>query len=236
MKKLLLLLMAFSLTFALAACSSETDEPNDQNGNDITDNGNNDDPINGTPSNDEDEPLECPEVETHDNIIKFPHLDGYGTVVDRNAYILFEYEMRDYVKYQLAYVACTCRAPQVNYWKVAYVELGLEDFEIQKITFSNDGTGNYTAGFWGDSDPIPTTGHTYEDFRSDFIPWLEGQTLEDLEGIEVFTNAVYPGNIQNDKELDVQDMIDAYTGASVTTNNMIRVMKTLLEYHVDKYN
>lgn len=229
-------MMAFTLTFALAACSGETDEPTDTNGNDINDNGNNEDPINGTPSNDEDDVEECPEVIERNNIIQFPHLDGYGTIVDRDAYILFEYEMRDYVKYQLAYVACTCRAPQVNYWKVAYVELGLEDFEIQKLTFSNDGTGTYTAGFWGDSDPIPTTGHTYEDFRSDFIPWLEGQTLEDLDGISVFTNGVYPGDIQNDKHIDEEDMIDAYTGASVTTNNMIRAMKALLEYHNEKYN
>jgi len=227
MKKLLLLLLTFTIFLSVAACAD------DSTGEDI--NNDTDNPTEGVENNNETDETDCPEVEINENILSFPHLDGYGHVVNRDAYLLFEYEMRDYVKYQIAYVACTCRAPEVNYWKVAYVELGLEDFDIQKISFSEDGTGNYTAGFWGDSDPIPTNGLTYEDFKNEFIPWLEGQTLETLDGISVFTNDVYPGDIQNDKVIDQQDMIDTYAGASVTTNNMIRAMKTLLEYHVEKY-
>ncbi len=82
------------------------------------------------------------------NILVFDHLNGHGDVVPRYAYILFEYEMRDYVKYQIAYVACTCRAPEVNYWKVAYVELSKLDYSIKQISFNQDGTGHYTAVFW----------------------------------------------------------------------------------------
>lgn len=171
------------------------------------------------------------------NILQFDHLNGHGDVVERNAYILFEYEMRDYVKYQLAYVACTCRAPEVNYWKVAYVEISKKDNSIQKISFGEDGTGHYTAGFWGDSNPVPAPNTpTLEDFETKFIPWLEGKTSADLEGIEVFTNAVYTGGeIKNDKTIAETDLIDYFTGASVTTNNMIRVMKVLLGYHEKTY-
>jgi hypothetical protein len=171
-----------------------------------------------------------------DNILVFDHLNGHGDVVARNAYILFEYEMRDYVKYQLAYVACTCRAPEVNYWKVAYVELNKKDFSIRTISFTQDGTGNYTAGFWGDSDPVPApTNPTLEDFETKFIPWLIGKKPADLAGIEVFTNATYVGGIKNTQPIAETDLIDFFTGASVTTNNMIRVMKVLMDYHQQKY-
>ena len=172
-----------------------------------------------------------------DNLITFEHLDGYGTIVDRDLFVMFEYEMRDYVKYQIAYVACTCRAPEVNYWKVAYVEIGTENHELRKISFRNDGTGNYTAGFWGDSDPIPTTGHTLTDFENDFIPWLVGQNASDLDGISIFFDDTPPqySAFANTKPINEPDLIDDYTGASVTTNNMIRAMKALLDYHEGKH-
>jgi len=176
--------------------------------------------------------------EENSNILKFDHLNGHGDVVERDAYLLFEYEMRDYVKYQIAYVACTCRAPEVNYWKVAYVEISKKDNSIKTISFRQDGTGHYTAGFWGDSNPVPTGNMpTLEDFEEKFIPWLIGKKLTDLEGIEVFTNDVYTGGeIKNETTIAETDLIDFFAGASVTTNNMIRVMKVLLEYHEQHYD
>lgn len=179
----------------------------------------------------------CQEKSTEDysNILVFQHLNGHGTVVERKAYILFEYEMRDYVKYQIAYVACTCRAPEVNFWKVAYVEIKKSDSSLQMISFGEDGTGHYTAGFWGDSYEVPETDVTYEDFETQFIPWLVGKKLSDLDGIEVFTNGTYAGGIKNTKPIAETEMIDAFSGASVSTNNMIRVMKVLLQYHENNY-
>ena len=182
--------------------------------------------------------------EKPDNIISFSHIDGYGYIAERDAYILFEYKMRDYVKYQLAYVACTCRSAEVNFWKVAYVEIGTNDHEIRTISFDQDGTDKYTAGFWGDSDPIPPYGEvdtplsqwiTKDDFDEHFIPWLIGKTAEDLEGINVFTNAPYAGGVTNEKVIDETNLIDMFTGASVTSNNMIRAMQALLDYHNAKY-
>lgn len=176
--------------------------------------------------------------EENSNILKFDHLNGHGDVVERDAYLLFEYEMRDYVKYQIAYVACTCRAPEVNYWKVAYVEISKKDNSIKTISYRQDGTGHYTAGFWGDSNPVPTGNMpTLEDFEEKFIPWLVGKNLSDLEGIEVFTNDYYTGGeIKNETTIAETDLIDFFAGASVTTNNMIRVMKVLLEYHEQHYD
>lgn len=182
----------------------------------------------------------CKEKESSDdsNVLTFAHLNGHGDVVDRKAYILFEYEMRDYVKYQIAYVACTCRAPEVNYWKVAYVEVTKGTNTLREISFTSDGDGgHYTAGFWGDSDPVPSGNFpTFEDYDTKFIPWLVGKSLKELSGIEVFTNDYYTGGkIKNTTPIAETDLIDFFAGASVTTNNMIRVMKVLLEYHGQNY-
>lgn len=172
-------------------------------------------------------------------VLQFPHLDGYGSVVYRDMPILFEYEMRDYVKYQVAFVSCTCRAPRVNYWSVAYYEIDKADGSIRTMTFSSDGEdGSYTAGMWGDSDPIPDTGKTYEGhFKQDFMPWLIGMNSSDLEGISIFYNDAPSqySDVANTTHIDEEDMIDAYVGSSVTTNNLIRVSKTLLDYHDENY-
>ena len=85
---------------------------------------------------------------------------------------------------------------------------------------------------WGDSSPTPA-GKSLENFEDEFIPWLVGKTLDDLDGISVFTNDDYYGT-QNTTTIDEQDLIDGYAGSSVSTNNMIRVMKALLEYHEEK--
>jgi len=171
-------------------------------------------------------------------VLQFPHLDGHGHEVDRDMPVLFEYEMRDYVKYQVAFVACTCRAPKDNFWSVAYFDLDKVTGEILYLSFDVDSSGHYNAGVWGDSDPIPETGVTYEGhFKQDFIPWLVGKTLDDLIGINIFyddTPSVY-ADYANDKLINEPDMIDAYAGSSVSTNNIIRVTKSLLEYHQEKY-
>ena len=174
-------------------------------------------------------------------ILQFPHLDGYGTEVMREMPILFEYRTRDFVKYQVAFISCTCRRPVVNYWSVAYYEVNLSDGRVRTLSFSSDGDdGDYTAGMWGDSDPIPTGNNkTYEDFKEEFFPWLIGQNLSDLEGINIFYNEA-PERYEdhaNTKEIDAEHewLIDEYAGASVSTHSFIRVTKALLEYHEEKY-
>ncbi|MFP4478611.1 MAG: hypothetical protein ACLFPM_04185 [Candidatus Izemoplasmatales bacterium] len=171
-------------------------------------------------------------------LLQFPHLDGHGSEITKDMPILFEYEMRDYVKYQVAFVACTCRAPRDNFWSVAYYDIDKTTGEVLYLSFDEDSSGHYQAGVWGDSSPIPVTGLTYEDnFKVDFIPWLVGQNADDLEGINIFyddTPSVY-ADYANTKEINEPEMIDTYAGSSVSTNNLIRVTKTLLDYHQEKY-
>ncbi|GEM_PF-783880 len=217
MKRLFLLGLVL-VTAGLATACGNGDNGENGNGND----------------NDNDRPDDATTT-----MLQFPHLDGYGTEVYRDMPILFEYEMRDYVKYQVAFVSCTCRAPRVNYWSVAYFEISKSTGEILTLTFSSDGEdGDYTAGMWGDSDPIPDTGKTYEDhFKVDFIPWLVGKNSDDLDGINIFYNDAPSqySDFENTTEIEEEDLIDAYAGSSVTTHSLIRVSKTLLDYHDENY-
>lgn len=178
------------------------------------------------------ETTEEPEIDT--TLLKYEHINGHGVLKEREAVLLFEFAIGNYVKYQLSYLSCTCRDADVNYWQIMYVEIDRSTNEILKISFGSDGD-HYTAGMWGDSSPTPG-GKTLEDFENEFIPWLVGKNKDDLEGISVFKIGDYNG-VQNEKEItDAGDLIDDYTGSSVSTNNMIRAINVLLEYHDEKYD
>ncbi|MDC0558916.1 hypothetical protein OAO42_00740 [Candidatus Izimaplasma bacterium] len=207
MKKVYLLIASFLLIFALAACDSACVGP------------------------------ECAEGGgTDDAAIPFTHVNGHGAEVDRTSYLLFEYELATYVKYQITYLSCTCRDAAVNYWQVAYVEINISTNDIKTISFGQDGEdGHYIAGMWGDSSPTPG-GKTTQDFVDDFLPWLVGKSLTDLEGITVFSNDSYFEIPANTTAIPEQELIDDFAGSSVSTNNMIRVMKELLRYHEENYN
>lgn len=172
---------------------------------------------------------------TTDSIIKFMHVDGHGLETEKDAYLLFEFETLNYVKYQISYLSCTCRDANVNYWQVAYIEINKYTNDVSYISFGLDSEGHYTGGMWGDSDPIPTNNKTLENFEEDFFPWIVGKSLTDFEGISIFTNAEYHG-IQNTTTIAETDMIDSYASSSVSTNNIIRVVKVLLEYHEENYS
>ncbi len=244
MKKILLVMALFLFVFTLTACEDVcigaecilTEEEVNEDPPCVGDDCEVPDP------NDDCEDIvceECPEPVEIDgtvvqNAIQYKHINGHGDVTDKNAFILLEWPLRDYVRYQIAYLSCTCRNPDVNYWQLAYVEINLYTNDIRVISFNEDSTHHYTAGMWGDSSPTPA-GKTLENFEDEFIPWLIGKSLTDLEGISVFKNDEYYG-IQNTTNIDEQDLIDGYAGSSVSTNNMIRVMKSLLEYHEEKNN
>jgi len=225
MKKLVLLIVTFFAVFALSACGDLCVGPEclgeiDQNPDD------NNDP-DGTVDN----------GTTTDQAITYIHLNGHGEETEKIAFILFEVEVRDYVKYQVAYLSCTCRDKVVNYWNVMYIEVNKFTQDVRTLSFDTDGaTGHYTPGTWGDSSGDPNqNGVTFEQFKADFFPWVVGKTLDDLAGIYVFDNDGHLG-ITNDTPIAEQDLVDAFAGSSVSTNNIIRVVKELLEYHAENYD
>ena len=172
-------------------------------------------------------------------IIPINHLNGPRDEHDFYAFVNFKYKARNYIKYQITYLSCTCRSADVNYWMTAYVELTLpdsgniEDSKIRTLSFDYDAEGHYLAGFWGDSNPTPA-GNTYEEFKEQYIPFFVGKDyayIKTLDVVEDIDPALYA-----EGEGRENLTLDTFTGSSVSTNNIIRMLNALYEYHAtDSY-
>lgn len=186
-------------------------------------------------------------------IIPFNHINGPKDEWKFYALVNFQYRDRteNYVKYQVTYLSCTCRTSDVNYWQTAYVELtipeegGADDVVLKKLSFDKDGTGHYLAGFWGDSSPIldeatqseviatyektenPNGGY-YPSIKEDFIPLLVGKTKAEIDSYNIMDDMESSGVMS-------EEAFDSFTGASVSTNNILRILHALFKYHVDTY-
>ena len=103
-------------------------------------------------------------------LIPVKHINGPKEEHNFYAFVNFKYKARNFIKYQVTYLSCTCRSSAVNYWMTAYVELSLpksgklEDTVVKYLSFDYDSDRHYLAGFWGASNPTPA-GATYEDFK-----------------------------------------------------------------------
>lgn len=191
-------------------------------------------------------------------LIPFTHINGPKAEWNFFAFVNFEYNATSYFKYQVTYLSCTCRAASVNYWQTAYVELtcanSLEEVKLKRLSFENDGTGHYIAGFWGDSGTnghdINKTGITYEDIKTGFIPFLVGKTYKELSSYDGYQETVNGTTVTYDDTVfaipeadfnkkmegvmfhdDHQVTLDDFSGASVSTNNILRMLIPLMEYH-----
>lgn len=167
-------------------------------------------------------------------VIPINHVDGPRLEEQFYAFVNFKYVARDYIKYQVSYVSCTCREASVNFWQTAYVEMTLpesgkaEDAVFQVISFDKDGSDNYTAGHWGDSDPIPN-GTTYEDIKTEYIPYFVGKTYGEISGLSVMEDIDLADYQTGEGREDYG--IDVFSGASVSTNNIIRMLLAMGDYH-----
>lgn len=162
----------------------------------------------------------------------FIHIDGMGNEVEYPFYILFEYEQVDTVDFQIAYLSNNASLAHTHYLQTVYVQIDKVDGSLTTISFDEDPEG-FTVGNWTDYDPIPD-GASYAQIEASFIPWLIGKASADFDGISVFTNSNYHG-IENTVSIADQALIDAFAGSSVSTNNMIRVLKELLVYYDAEY-
>ena len=155
---------------------------------------------------------------TIDNAFYYTQITGGGEEIHTLAYVLFEYEKEETVNYQVAYVACTCRGPSVNYHSVAYVELSKKDGSVVFMSYDRDSGGHYSPGLYGDStetgDGTPVKA-LFKKFREEK---LVGSTQDKIFKIE-----------------PMHGEVDAYTGATVTPNNSVEMLKGLFGYHNKRY-
>lgn len=158
-------------------------------------------------------------------VIPYNHIDGPKEEDLFYAFVPFKYVSRNYVKYQIVFISCTCRPADLNVWSTAYVELTLPssgkiaDSEVKFFSFDSDSTGHYLGGFWGDSDPPPMSPKsTYERFKAEMIPYYVGKTYAQIKNFSTISDI---------KEFDV----DAWSGATVSSNNILRAVQAIYAYH-----
>ena len=165
----------------------------------------------------------CAELDT----IPYTQYASGGTPTELEAVILFENKNSTFTRYQVAFTSCTCRGPESNYRSVMYIELlntkgTAEEALIRSICFGEkDGV---TVGMWGDSNPVyMRPDYTKEYMDENFVQKLVGCTKADFDAWEGY------GDI-----LEAVDA-DAVTGATVSVSNVTSVIRSLFQYHADKY-
>lgn len=152
------------------------------------------------------------------NAFTYNHVNGHEEEEQMTAFVLFEYEQLKTVKYQVAYLACTCRGAEVNYYSVAYVELSKKDGSVVHLSYDLDSEEHYTAGLYGDSETSwdgTEVEELFAKFREDH---LVGKSQAYINGLKAMH-----GNV------------DVYTGATVTPNNAVRMLQGLFKYHNERY-
>lgn len=167
-------------------------------------------------------------------VIPFSHIDGPGDEDQFYAFVPFKYVSRNYIKYQVSFLSCTCRPADVNVWSTAYVELTLpdsgkiDDAAVRYMSFDIDSTGHYDVGQYGDSNPAPN-GNTFEKFASDWIPFYTGKTYAEIRQYGTIKDIPAEDFAAGEGREDLT--IDAWTGATVSPNNVLRMLIALYRYH-----
>lgn len=160
-------------------------------------------------------------------LLPYPHFASGGVKQDLYAAILFENSNSTFTRYQVAFTSCTCRDAASNYRSVMYVEMlntaaSAEEAKLRWLCFTdNEG---YNVGVWGDSNPIhgqPT--YTAEYMDENFVAPLVGLTKADFDAWGGYGTQV--------DGIDV----DAVTGATVSTSNIMSVLRALFAYHAEKH-
>jgi hypothetical protein len=182
-------------------------------------------------------------------VIPFKHIDGPRNERQFYAFINFQYKEREYVKYQVTYLSDTSRTLSTAYWSTAYIEMSLpesgkaDDSVLRTLSFDKDGTGYYNAGVWGDSNPIMDyenniivtydkisdgNGGYHPSIKEDYIPLLIGKTKREIDQWYIMDDIKACGVMS-------QETFDSFTGASVSTNNILRILHSMFKYHADTF-
>lgn len=154
---------------------------------------------------------------------EFTHFSSGGTAEQYEAVILFEQSVSTFTSYQVAFVSCTCRDAIVNYYSVCYVELvntkpTADEATIRAISFGNN------MGLWGDSNPnYYISEYTDEYMDENFVQSLVFAAKSDFDAWGGYGT-----------QLDQVDA-DAVSGATVSTGNVTSMLRSLFQYHAEKY-
>ena len=153
----------------------------------------------------------------------YKHYASGGNEETYTAVILFEENCSTFTSYQIAFSSCTCRDSMVNYYSVCYVELlntreTADRAAIRTITFGNN------QGLWGDSNP----NYYIADYTEEY---MDEHLVQPMVGA---TKAEFDAWGGYGTQIDCIEA-DAVTGATVSSSNITSMLKSLFEYHGNKY-
>ncbi|SNR87830.1 hypothetical protein SAMN05446037_1001186 [Anaerovirgula multivorans] len=160
-------------------------------------------------------------------IIPYQHIK-HGSAEEYAAVILFEYQMDNYTKYQISYLSCSCRAASANYQHLLYVEINNNNDSAQEATIRD-----IEFQFWGDSAVNPENGMTYEMIEKEFLPYLIYKSKAEIDAMTTLKDIKDADQVERNGNM--YDFVDAYTGATVSVDNTLTILHALFEYHTEKY-
>ncbi len=113
-------------------------------------------------------------------ILPYTHVDGFGTPTPEVAWLAWEFEALDFVKYQVTYTSCTCRPESINKKSLLYVEVtkGGTGGKIRRVKFD----------YWGDSLVMPD-GSTREEIEKNWMPKLPNKMGAGIAAIDTMSGA-----------------------------------------------
>lgn len=162
-------------------------------------------------------------VQNSANTFPFTHYSSGGTEEIYYAHILFEQSNATFTSYQVAYLSCTCRDTMANFYSICYVELlnsrpMADSSAIRAISFGKN------RGLWGDSNPNYYIAEYTEKYMDEhLVQPLVRATKEDFDAWKGY-GSLLP-----------QVEADAISGATVSSSNLISMLKGLFAYHVEHY-
>ncbi len=165
------------------------------------------------------------QIEEKKGLTTFPftHYASGGTEEPYQAVILFEQSNATFTSYQVAYLSCTCRDTMVNYYSICYVEMlnsrpTSDESAIRSITFGNN------QGLWGDSNPNYYIAEYTEDYMDEhLVKPLVRVTKAEIDAWKGYGTQI--------PQIDA----DSIAGATVSSSNLISMLKGLFSYHAEHY-
>ena len=164
------------------------------------------------------------------NEIEYVHYLRGGGSEEIEADIVWTYSNKTYTKYQVAYTSYVCSDPTVNYVNVLYIEITnagtKEEALIRNISFSTleEGPTTFNVGLWGDYQSA---------VGKDFYVGIENELLPKLKYAKYdFIKSVADKGYKNYKSIEGIDS-DAIAGGTVSASNIISIVKSVFEYHLD---
>jgi len=170
--------------------------------------------------------------EAKNDKISYNHYLRGGGSEKLDATILWEYSNNTFTKYQVAYTSYICSDPSVNFANVIYIEITnkgtKQESLIRNISFSTieEDEEVFNVGVWGDYKKA---------LGKEFYPAIENELMPKLRYAKYdFIKSIADQGYGNYKGIEGINS-DAITGGTISASNIVSIVKSIFDYHIEKY-